>query len=374
MQKTEGALFMTSYHRLFAPAETAAAETYFAGGNSPSGYKPLPGGIFRETDFEKLYILKGGPGTGKSTLIAEVGQRAAAGGARVVFYACGSDSGSFDGIVIEHGEHRIGVLDGTPPHAQEPLYPGVLGEYVNLGAFWDSGKLESRRREALSLAAEKAAFFADGWRMLGAADLIDRTLEETCRGAVREDKMEAAVSRLLAGFRPHGGSENFLLVHGVTMRGAVSLPTLAKTTKRSIAVLEEGDTSRFYLAALRRAAVRLGFRTEAALSPLRHDLILGVRLPDADVSFAVTDERTENGQAVNMERFPTPAIWRGTRQERRRLTKRREELFRAAEDSFRAAGKVHFELEELYGGCMDFDGMREMRAELAESVSERLFR
>lgn len=364
---------MTLYHELFVPMETTAADTYFAGGNSPDGYKTLPGGVFRETEFDKLYILKGGPGTGKSTLIAEVGRRCAALGAETAFYCCGSDPSSFDGIVISQGGRRIGILDGTPPHTQEPLYPGVLGEYVNLGAFWDSGKLEAHRGEALALASRKALSFAEAWRALGAADLVDRSLEEIVRGAVKMEKMEAAAARLVGTMRPRGGKSNSLLVHGVTMQGAIALPTLEKTTKHHISVLDEGDTSRFYLEAVRSAAASHSVSVEAALSPLRHDVLLGLRFPDEGVSLTVTAEKHDGRQTVNMERFLDPTVWRGTRHTRRQLTKQREELFRSAEDSFREAGKIHFELEEIYGGCMDFDGMREMREKLAASVSERLF-
>lgn len=363
---------MTLYHELFIPMETTAADTYFAGGNSPDGYKPLPGGVFRESEFDKLYILKGGPGTGKSTLIAEIGRRCAALGAKTAFYCCGSDPASFDGIVISHGNRRIGILDGTPPHTQEPLFPGVLGEYVNLGAFWDSGKLEAHRGEALALASRKALFFAEAWRALGAADLVDRSLEEICRGAVKTEKMEAAAARFVGTIRPRGGKNGSLLVHGVTMHGAVALPTLEKTTTHHIAVLDEGDTSRFYLEAVRRATAGHGVSVEAALSPLRHDVLLGVRLPDEGVSLTVTAEKKDNGQTVNMERFLDPTVWRETRQMRRQLTKQREELFRSAEDSFREAGRIHFALEDIYGGCMDFDGMRKMRDGLAATVVARL--
>jgi len=45
---------------------------YYAGGNTAKGFYNLYDSALE--DLNKLYILKGGPGTGKSTLIKSIGE------------------------------------------------------------------------------------------------------------------------------------------------------------------------------------------------------------------------------------------------------------------------------------------------------------
>ena len=102
----------------------------------------------------KVYILKGGPGTGKSGLMRYFGNQAEKLGYDPLYIHCSSDPDSLDGIIIQ--EKDMGIFDGTAPHIIEPKYPGVRDEIINLGDFWDSEQLFSRKNEILSLFEKKS--------------------------------------------------------------------------------------------------------------------------------------------------------------------------------------------------------------------------
>ena len=86
--------------------------SFFAAANGYSGFRSYFDKIFDPSEYTSLYILKGGPGTGKSSfmkrLLAELETEVEE--CEAIF--CSSDPASLDGVIIKRGERRIGVIDG----------------------------------------------------------------------------------------------------------------------------------------------------------------------------------------------------------------------------------------------------------------------
>lgn len=128
---------------------------YYAGGNTARGFYSLYESNLEGLD--RVFILKGGPGTGKSTMIKKLGQRWNEAGFDIEYLHCSSDTGSVDGLIIR--SIGVGIVDGTAPHVIEPTAPGAIEEYINLGEAWDSKKLAHRKIEILELAHQKKQAF-----------------------------------------------------------------------------------------------------------------------------------------------------------------------------------------------------------------------
>lgn len=92
---------------------------YFLGANSPTGFYSLYDQMIDRTKARRLYILKGGPGCGKSTLMRRVAERAKAAGQEVEYILCSGDPDSLDAVILPGLE--IAVADGTAPHGTAPL-------------------------------------------------------------------------------------------------------------------------------------------------------------------------------------------------------------------------------------------------------------
>lgn len=71
-----------------------------------------------------IFILKGGPGVGKSTFMKKVGQTMLDHGYDIEYHCCSSDNSSIDGVVIPN--LKIALLDGTAPHIVDPKNPGAV--------------------------------------------------------------------------------------------------------------------------------------------------------------------------------------------------------------------------------------------------------
>lgn len=116
---------------------------YFAGGNTARGFYSLYDSNL--ADLKKLFILKGGPGTGKSTLMKNIGKIYLDRGYSLDYLHCSSDNDSIDGVIIN--ELSVGIVDGTAPHVIEPKFPGAVEQYVNLGSAWDENELANHKDE-----------------------------------------------------------------------------------------------------------------------------------------------------------------------------------------------------------------------------------
>jgi len=100
---------------------------YFLGANSPSGFYSLYQHLIPPESARAIYILKGGPGCGKSTLMRRVAARMEGAGLEVEYILCSGDPDSLDAILIP--QKQAAIVDGTAPHAAAPL--GHLAKKVS---------------------------------------------------------------------------------------------------------------------------------------------------------------------------------------------------------------------------------------------------
>lgn len=174
-------------------------QIWFAAANSEHGFENhFPALFSAGAGADALYIVKGGPGTGKSGLMRRVARCAGEAGWQVVFLLCSSDPASLDGLLLTAPDGRtVGMLDGTAPHAWEPTLPGTRENLLDLGAFWDVRMLTAQRDAIVRLNLRKSAAYQRAYRCLRAAGEADRVAESLTAPCLREAKLDALAERLL---------------------------------------------------------------------------------------------------------------------------------------------------------------------------------
>ena len=107
--------------------QAEAKVCFYLGANSPTGFYSLYDQLLEPEQAETIYILKGGPGCGKSSLMRRVAQAMEEKGASVEYIACSGDPDSLDAVVFP--ALNTAIVDGTAPHVVEPKYPGLVEGY-----------------------------------------------------------------------------------------------------------------------------------------------------------------------------------------------------------------------------------------------------
>ncbi|MBR4761571.1 MAG: hypothetical protein IK086_02935, partial [Clostridia bacterium] len=105
-------------------------QRFFLAANSAEGFVSHFADCYIPGDWH-AYIVKGGPGTGKSGLMKYIAAKAANSGHKVVFCPCSSDPDSLDAVIVS--DLKTVVLDGTAPHTVEPRLPGACENIINTG-------------------------------------------------------------------------------------------------------------------------------------------------------------------------------------------------------------------------------------------------
>jgi hypothetical protein len=101
---------------------------------------------------KKVYVLKGAPGAGKSSLIRSLGQELCQRGYEVDFWLSAEDAMNPEGLYISHLESA--VVNGNLPVAIDPKYPGLSGSIVNLSEYLDELALNQHGPQIIDLVEE----------------------------------------------------------------------------------------------------------------------------------------------------------------------------------------------------------------------------
>lgn len=345
---------------------------FFAAANTEKGFRSLFDEIFTPEKFRRIYILKGGPGTGKSTLMRNLGAVAEGEGYDVEYICCSSDPDSLDGILIEG--LSVAVLDGTAPHTTDPVYPGAVERIVDLGEAFDFDLLEENRDRLVPLIRAKKEAYRSAYRFLSAAGSMEKEHDALLRDVYLREKAEAAVRRLLVGFRSKGdGAERRRYISAVCARGIYRLDTLTEQAERVYAVTDKNGLGYLFMDTLYDGLRGEGFSATVCRSPLREERKEAILFTEANVLFVVSDDGKAAlaDKIINSARFVNKDKLAEKRKRLRFIERCEASVLDGAISCLGEAGALHAQTEEIYGACVDFrriDGiMRKIIDEIFEN-------
>lgn len=171
-------------------------KNYFAGGNTARGFFSLYDDCLK--NLNRIFILKGGPGTGKSTLMKDIGHKWVNKGYDIEYLHCSSDTNSIDGVIIP--SLKVAVVDGTAPHVIEPKVPGAVEEYINLGDAWDSQKLGLQKNRILELNEQISNSFQQAYKTFAEALKVHDDWEKIYISSMDFHKMNKLTEKLTQTF------------------------------------------------------------------------------------------------------------------------------------------------------------------------------
>lgn len=332
---------------------------FFLGTTSPTGFYGCFDTLAGEND-RQLYLIKTGPGCGKSTLMRHVGEKA---GGFVERIHCSSDPDSLDGVILH--EQNAAVIDATAPHTIEPKAPGACERVVSLYHTLDNDALHLHQGQITQLFEKNGCLRGRAARYLASTSglvLDSRRAAACCTDFAKVRSYTAHLAARLLPQRDGPGSESKRFLSGITPKGALLFANTAEalaTEKLLVLQDEYGAVSRLILELFRKEALARGYHIitcPCALHP--EDKIDHIFVPQLGLALLTSNSwhplRFAGQKNVHCLRFMDRAHLAGFRSRLRFNHKAACELEQQAIALMAAAKAVHDELEVFYKNAVDF--------------------
>ncbi len=342
------------------------SKKYFLGGNTPRGFYSCYDSLINLKTAENVFIIKGGPGTGKSSVMKKVAKYAEDCGIAVEKAYCSSDPDSLDAIIIPR--LKLAMVDGTRPHIVDPKYPGCCEEIINLGDFWEGDKIKENRRKIIHYTDLCGRCFEKAYKYLEAAGALYenavRQSAEKAEIAAAENILMGIAGKEAAELSGEGeGRVRPLFAEAITPKGIIShAETLAD---ENTYIIEWGEclTNGEIMSRVADKLTGKYYDIEVYYNPyMPGEKIDHICVPELKLTLLSSDSR---GKISGENVLDFSATAKGEIIKYRRET---EEITAKAVAAIAEAKKNHDELEKFYAPYMDFEKINKKTDEITARI------
>ena len=349
---------------------------FYAASNSHNGFYSLFDSIFSSEKLKRIYIIKGGPGCGKSTAMKAISDHAAKNDFEVVEYFCSSSPSSLDGVIIP--QLSSAVLDGTSPHTVDPKFPAVCENIVDFGVSWNIDKAKTYNNEIKKLNNEKANAYRRAYAYLSSCMSAKKVKINCLESYLLEDKMISAIERICSKLKikKSAGKLNKVFTDCISGKGNIHLDTFEKNAETRYFIKDFAETSHVFFKYLADILSDIGADITVALNPLFPDHYCGIWLPDDSISFTIYDdcfaESLDKKQIpykiINLSRFCNYDIFKKNKTIFKYADKSENFLMNGAIKQLALASDYHDKIENAYHNFTDYKKIAEITNELIKDI------
>lgn len=333
---------------------------YFAAANGFTGFRSYFDRIFDKQTLKKLFIIKGGPGTGKSSFTKKCAKEFEDKDKFVEYIYCSSDPSSLDGIIIDG---KIGIIDGTAPHEVDARLPGAFDEIINLGQMWSDEILISERKTIEEINKLKAENYRSAYIYLSFCKNLSDYIIVSLKNSLNESELLSDVKSYFdIAPSSHVQKDKIRLLSSFSSSGY-------KTMKNSFlgkkVILDRNSPLSYTVLDF----IKNNFCEQERIiipSPFHPDITEGIIYPTLGISFLTGElDKCE----FDTEKYFTSNI---NKVEVDYLINIIFSHIRYSQEYFKKASRAHFSLEEIYTSAMDFNSIEVYRQNTVERINKIL--
>ena len=348
---------------IFGNMENGNVTRYFLGANSRYGFYSLYDGFTNPAGGDFLWVIKGGPGCGKSSFMKRIGAAAEDAGFPVEYIHCSGDPDSLDGVWFP--TLRTGYADGTAPHVIESTFPGAASLYLDLGTFYDAGALERELDDIVELNRRYKSLYQRAYGLLAAAAEVSPKHLPGLWGAPEREKLlrklSGMASREFRGTSGAGGMKKRFL-SAISCKGRVFMRETVESLCERVCTLDnELGMAHLYLSGIADLAQERALSVLLCPDPLDPEQLEAVLIPELSLGFVAVDSHMRYGGEVyrhmRLDAMAPRENLTAQRAQLRRAKKLSAELLDGGMETLAEAKRLHDELEKIYNPHVDFDGL-----------------
>ncbi|WP_130806583.1 PRK06851 family protein [Senegalia massiliensis] len=339
---------------------------YFPGGNTGDGFFSYYDYIIGK-DANRIFLVKGGPGTGKSSLMKNIGREFYNRGYDLEYHHCSSDNNSIDAVVIP--KIKVAMIDATSPHTIAAKNPGAVDEIINMGDFWDTKKMEDNKKEIISVNEKVSNSFKRGYKYLRAAknilqNVIDLNSSFMDFGKINLETNQF-ISELFMGqtYSDKRGNERHLFGSSYTPEGFVNYTESVLSNAINIYSIsgDPGTGKTTLFKRIYKSAIERGLDVEILHTPLIPQKIETIYIKDIKVGITINGKFKDKQKTLNLNDYRNQNLYSMYKEIMDEDQKMANMLIDKGIDNIRNAKSLHDELEKYYVENIDFEKVDEFK-------------
>ena len=330
---------------------------FFLGSNSDKGFISYFEQLQERSDSMQLLILKGGPGSGKSSLMKRIFEYAKEKGHITELIMCASDPASLDALIDY--TMNFAIVDGTAPHTIDPSLPGAQQHIVYTGDLWDTQKLKENLGRITFFNDAVAEHHKSATAYIKAASSLLSENMAYSKKHLNEEKIISYIEKITKKIPGGKGvKKKVRLLSAVSMGEIKFLSETIPLLADSVYVIDDewGAASDTIFKEIENILRQK--RCEYIVCPcsVMKEKTDHIILPEAKIAFTVKNSflRNEKGIQINGNDFYKPMSEVLLMQRRVSYA---QKLLGAACGNVKKAKKLHDSLEYMYIKAMDFSKM-----------------
>ena len=345
----------------------------FCAANSGLGFISFFDTLLNEKK-HKVYYIKGGPGSGKSTFMKEIAKSAD----HAELILCSGDPSSIDGVILPK-ENAV-VIDATKPHSHEPKYPGVGGNILDLGIGWDSKKLD--KEKIIALSDQKSKVYENCYNLLQSALCLKNNIFTALAQQIDQVKLEYIGDKILRqnALWEQAGKEAVVknrFLSCISPDGMFTLSaTFEKLGKHFIILEDRWQISHILLSYLDRQLTKRGIDHINSYHPLAGKKTLQhIIIPQANLSIISKDSvfcqdlPEENIiRKINLQTLLEKEYLESNKNKLNFIKRLEKEILLLAVDKLAEARFIHMEIEKEYAQGMNHTATQPLKENLINNL------
>ena len=358
------------------------SSNFFLSVNSPNGVFSIFKELYKPNDDWFCYILKGGPGTGKSTLMKKIAEKSIAKGNYTELIHCSSDPNSLDAVIIPC--LKTAIVDGTSPHTLDPTFPGLSDIVINLCDCWNSKKLLKHKSALLDLYQKNKSFHDTSKKYLHAYGQIDKEMKKIIENCTLKNEIptycEKFSKKIFKNSSSSICSEKLRFISSITPSGHICFEESLISQADKTFIIEDNFSvvGNLILQNLRNIALNHRLNITTCLQPLAPDKeIEAIIIPELKVAFKLENPKAlplKLKNKIEYKKISTKKFLNTTELSKhknlialnRKICK---ELLYKSVNNLHNALLVHNEIEEFYKSSINYSKLDKITNKILSAIT-----
>lgn len=354
---------------------------FFCTANSYCGFINNFHQFFKYDKTAKCYIIKAGPGCGKSTMMRGIADYLQKKDFEVLLFPCTSDPNSLDGVYCK--DINFMIVDGTAPHIIEPNYPMFFENIINLYDCIDREKIKNNSDNLLNDFSKNSVYHKRSKNILNAIKEINDDSKILTETYIDKEKLENFSNRLVNKlFKTKLNKKSIctnLFLSGITLNGLQYFSKTPVNMVKNIYAIHDiyGNCSNYILNKIYEKATQSGYNVIKCHCPISpYEKIDHLIIKELDIAFITVNKYlkidyipTKN---IHFSRFLKTKIPQVHKNRIKFNNKTILNLTKKLQEQLLIAKKYHDNIENCYVSAVDFSKIDIIKGNIINDIEKTL--